>query len=47
MDSRIFAMREAVENVAADDFSSRIWSMDNRKLFNHARKNLSEDTKLF
>ncbi len=47
MDSRIFAMREAVENVVADDFSSRIWSMDNRKLFNHARKNLSEDTKLF
>ncbi len=47
MDSRIFAMREAVEPVNADDFSSRIWSMDNRKLFNHARKNLSEETKLF
>ena len=47
MDSRIFAMREAVEGVDSDDFSSRIWSMDNRKLFNHARKDLKIDTKLF
>ena len=47
MDSRIFAMREAVADVASDDFSSRIWSMDNRKLFNHARKNLNNETKLF
>ena len=47
MDSRIFAMREAVEGVNSDDFSSRIWSMDNRKLFNHARKDLKIDTKLF
>lgn len=47
MDSRIFAMREAVEGVNVDDFSSRIWSMDNRKLFNHARKDLKIDTKLF
>ena len=47
MDSRVFAMRESVSTVAADDFSSRIWSMDNRKLFNHARKNLNNDTKLF
>lgn len=47
MDSRIFSMRESVADVGVDDFSSRIWSMDNRKLFNHARKNLNEETKLF
>ena len=47
MDSRMFAMRESVSEVAADDFSARIWSMDNRKLFNHSRKNLNNETKLF
>ena len=47
MDSRVFAMREAVSGISTDDFSSRIWSMDNRKLFNHGRKDLNTDTKLF
>lgn len=47
MDSRIYEMREAVCDLAADDFSSRIWAMDNRKLFNHARKNLNSEPKLF
>ncbi len=47
MDARIFAMREAIEDVKTDDFSGRIWSMDNRKLFNHARKDLNINTKLF
>ena len=47
MDSRIYEMREAVENTEVDDFSGRIWAMDNRKLFNHGRKNLESETKLF
>ncbi len=47
MDSRIFEMREAILDTKEDDFSGRIWAMDNRKLFNHNRKNLSEETKLF
>ena len=29
------------------DFSGRIWAMDNRKLYNHARKDLSQEMKLF
>lgn len=47
MDSRIFEMREALSDVKEDDFSSRIWAMDNRKLYNHCRKDLNIETKLF
>lgn len=47
MDSRVFEMREAVESTAPEDFSGRIWAMDNRKLFNHNRKDLKLNTKLF
>ncbi len=47
MDSRVYEMREAVLNAPEGDFSGRIWAMDNRKLFNHGRINLKEETKLF
>ncbi|MBR6902749.1 MAG: HD domain-containing protein [Clostridia bacterium] len=47
MDSRIYEMREAVGAVKEDEFSGRMWALDNRKLFNHNRKDLNEDTKLF
>ena len=47
MDSRVYEMREAVNAANADDFSGRIWAMDNRKLYNHARQDLEKETKLF
>ena len=47
MDSRIFEMREAVENAEVDGFSGKIWAMDNRKLFNHGREDITKETKLF
>ena len=47
LDSRIYEMREAVSSVRGGEFSSRLWALDNRKLYNHERKNLEEDTKLF
>ncbi len=47
MDSRVFEMREAVMNTNSEDFSGRIWAMDNRKLYNHARTDLKNETKLF
>ena len=47
LDSRIYEMREAVANAAPNDFSSRVWALDNRKLFNHTRTDLSEDPVLF
>lgn len=47
MDARMFEMREATASAATGDFSGRLWSMDNRKLFNHGRDNMAEETKLF
>ncbi len=47
MDSRIYEMREAVSDTAPDDFSGRLWAMDNRKLYNHNRTDLDKSPKLF
>lgn len=47
LDSRIYEMREAVSATKADDFSARLWALDNRKLYNHNRKSLEENPKLF
>lgn len=47
MDSRIYEMREAVSGTAPDDFSGRLWALDNRKLFNHTRTDLNIDPNLF
>ncbi len=47
MDSRIYEMREAVSTTAVEEFSGRLWAMENRKLYNHARTDLNEKIKLF
>lgn len=47
MDSRIYEMQEAVSATKAEDFSGRIWAMDNRKLYNHSRIDLTQKIKLF
>jgi len=47
MDSRVYEMREAVMATNTEDFSSRIWAMDNRKLYNHSRTDLNNNTELF
>lgn len=47
MDSRIYEMREAVSATESDDFSQRLWALDNRKLYNHARKDLDKNPILF
>lgn len=47
MDSRIYEMREAVSAAPAEDFSARVWAMDNRKLYNHSRTDLNKKTQLF
>ncbi len=47
MDSRVYEMKEAVSATNANDFSGKLWAMDNRKLFNHNRKDLNTPTKLF
>lgn len=47
MDARIYEMREAVQGAEANDFSARVWALDNRKLFNHSRTDLELNPKLF
>ena len=47
MDSRVYEMKEAIEATAPDDFSSRLWAMDNRKLYNHNRIDINKKTEIF
>ena len=47
MDSRVYEMREAVEAAKEGEFSGKIWAMENRKLYNHARTDITKETKLF
>ena len=47
MDARMFEMREATAGAEKFDFSGRLWSMDNRKLYNHGREDFDKETKLF
>lgn len=47
MDSRVYEMKEAIESTAPDDFSSRLWAMDNRKLYNHNRIDINNKTEIF
>lgn len=47
MDARIYEMREAVAAANPNDFSGRVWALDNRKLFNHTRSDLEQNPKLF
>ena len=47
LDARMYEMREACEKLEKGEFSGRLWSMDNRKLYNHGRDIFDRSTKLF
>lgn len=47
LDARVYEMKEAVEGVQAGEFTGRLWSMENRKLYNHGKSDLSKPTILF
>lgn len=47
MDARMYEMREATEAAEKGDFTGKLWSMDNRKLYNHGRGDMDKETKLF
>ena len=47
MDARMYELREGAESTDEKDFSGRIWSMDNRKIYNHGRDDLNKKVKLF
>lgn len=46
LDATIFEFQDALENVQPGDFSSRQWALDNRKLYNHGRSEISTDVNL-
>ena len=35
MDARVYQMAHAVENIETKEFSSRLWALDDRKVYNH------------
>ena len=47
LDARMFEMKETCEKLEKGEFSGRLWSMDNRKLYNHGRDAFDRNTKLF
>ena len=47
IDAQLFEMREAYGNVDENGFTGKLWMMDNRKLYNHKRKEMNNGPKLF
>ena len=47
LDARMYEMKETCEKLEKGEFSGRLWSMDNRKLYNHGRDAFDRNTKLF
>ena len=47
IDARMFEMRQATESAEKGGFTGKLWSMDNRKLYNHGRGDFDKETKLF
>ncbi len=47
IDAELFEMREALESAAENDFTGKLWMMDNRKLYKHGRKDMNNGPKLF
>jgi len=41
MDARVYEICEAVNNTEKNDFSSRQWALDNRRLYNHGRTDMT------
>ncbi len=46
LDATIYEFNDALENVKPGDFSARQWALDNRKLYNHGRREISTEANL-
>lgn len=47
LDAAIYEMEDAVKSTVPEDFSARLWALDNRKLYNHALGEVTTDVHLF
>lgn len=45
-DANIYEMADALKDVEADDFTGRLWMLDNRKFLNHGRISVEPQAKL-
>ena len=45
-DANMYEMAEAVKEVGADEFTNRLWMLDNRKFLNHGRIKVEPQAKL-
>ncbi len=43
LDANIYEIEGAVKEVSAGEFTSRMWALDDRKFYNHGRKDVSTD----
>lgn len=46
LDATIYEFGSALENVGPGEFSGRQWALDNRKLYNHGRREISTEANL-
>ncbi|MEG0979327.1 MAG: HD domain-containing protein [Oscillospiraceae bacterium] len=46
MDARVYEIAQAVSTTEQNDFSSRQWALDDRRLYNHGRTDMSKSTDL-
>lgn len=46
MDARIYELEEAIGNVQGGEYTSKMWALDNRKFYNHGRKDVNTTAKL-
>ena len=46
LDATLYEMAQAVSGVEIGAFTQRMWALDNRKLYNHGRKNVDTKAKL-
>lgn len=46
MDARVYELTEAIGNVAAGEYTNKMWALDNRKFYNHGRNEVDTKAKL-
>lgn len=46
MDARVYQIHEAITPLKEDDFSGRLWALDNRKIYNHGLADNKKDVDL-
>lgn len=46
MDARVYEIEEALGNVSDGEYTSKMWAIDNRKFYNHGRKDVDTSAKI-